>query len=628
MGDNERPWWRRLADLVIPRIGLAFARFPISMAFAVALTLFYFFDLDEAVGLSLDHEWRPLMILVSGFAMAFAAELGAGPEGRSGLALRMAAIGALTLLVGLAVWNDVRIALEPLMLLSALWLAIGVWPSLVRPVDNDGFWAFNHNLWVGFAMAGLGAILFGAGLSAIIWTLDYLFGLKFPDEAHEKIWILALCFVAPLNWLTLAPKPGEVELEEDRREFTSRAVTVLVAYILVPLLIAYTAILYAYGATIAAQWALPQGRIGWMVLLFGSVGMLSALLAYPDRQTGNAIVRWFWRNWFWLVLGPTLLMCVSIYERVAAYGWTIERYLVAAAALWFVAIAGVYALGASRRDLRLMPGLLAVLLLVSSAGPFGARGLSVASQVEELSDLAEKHGLIEGGHLVKNTDKAIPEADRERFSSIVYYLARDDLDALAPLFRADDPASPFAETVGSGDRAGAVLAYLGGPTALAFRPLLGFNHANPVFSLPGGLRVLANLYVASTDHKGGQASYVLNGAALEVRLAGDVLTIVMTDGEQHTFDLTRVAVELGFAPGSTERKAPGNDTGEAKPPAKEASIAPGGPVFMPVSLVWDDSGQQRAGILPQMLNGNWRDDGRLAGTYLSFLLVLRDSEGR
>jgi hypothetical protein len=61
----------------------------------------------------------------------------------------------------------------------------------------------------GCSITGFGSprhLLLGAGLSIILETLNFLFGLELPSKWHEHIWTVALGFMAPVSWLALAPR--------------------------------------------------------------------------------------------------------------------------------------------------------------------------------------------------------------------------------------------------------------------------------------------------------------------------------------------------------------------------------------------------------------------------------------
>jgi len=94
----------------------------------------------------------------------------------------------------------------PPLLFGALLFAVGLAAQLQRGERNAAFWLFNHRLWLAAALGLIGAVMFGGGLSIILETLNFLFGLELPEKWHERIWTVALGFLAPVSWLALAPQ--------------------------------------------------------------------------------------------------------------------------------------------------------------------------------------------------------------------------------------------------------------------------------------------------------------------------------------------------------------------------------------------------------------------------------------
>ena len=88
-----------------------------------------------------------------------------------------------------------------------------------------------------------------------------------------------------------------------------------VGTILVPLVLAYAAILHAYAVKVGFAWDLPKGRLGWLTLSFGIVVALTVLLVYPTRASGGPLVAMFWRAWPWLMLAPLGLLLAAIGVR-------------------------------------------------------------------------------------------------------------------------------------------------------------------------------------------------------------------------------------------------------------------------------------------------------------------------
>ena len=182
--------------------------------------------------------------------------------------------------------------------------------------SNDNLWLFNHRLWLGALLAGAGAGLLAAGLVAIHETIKLLFGLTIAQNAAEYILTVSLGFVAPVSFLAFAPRSfTDTITERESQDFTMRAAAALVKFVAVPLLLVYTAILYAYAAKIALAWELPQGTLGAMVVGYLFAGAATLLLGYPTRETGGPLVRLFWRYWVWLAALPVALLFIAVWRQ-------------------------------------------------------------------------------------------------------------------------------------------------------------------------------------------------------------------------------------------------------------------------------------------------------------------------
>ncbi|HEU0017095.1 MAG TPA: DUF4153 domain-containing protein, partial [Methyloceanibacter sp.] len=142
----------------------------------------------------------------------------------------------------------------------------------------------------------------------------------------------------------------------------------------------------------------PKGTLGGLVVGYLLAGAATLLLAYPIRDSGGVLVRLFWRYWVWLSVLPVLLLFLAVYTRIAAYGLTEPRYAVVLIGVWamILAVWRMVRRGESF-DLRVIPGLLAILLLAASFGPLGIVGASVRSQTAELAGiLVRKAALVRG----------------------------------------------------------------------------------------------------------------------------------------------------------------------------------------------------------------------------------------
>jgi hypothetical protein len=554
MGERWSTWWQRR----IPDVGGAAVRFPLAVTLAAALT---FYKLGHDI--PGDAELRVLGALAASFLWVVAADLYVEANGRSQaarIALWLCGIVVIAVLFKFS-WE---IWFLPPLLIGALLLLVGLAAHLGRGESNSTFWLFNHRLWLGALLALAGGVLLGAGLSAIHATLNLLFGLDLSSRWLERIWTVSLGFIAPVSFLAFAPRRFNDKItEREEQDFTMRAAAALVKFVLVPLLLVYTAILYAYAVKIALAWELPKGTLAAMVVAYLFVGAVTLLLGFPSRDEGGPLLRFFWRHWVLLVALPVVLLFIAVSRRIADYGLTEERYMIVLVGVWALILAGIRIARGPDFDLRLLPGVLALLLIAASFGPGGAIGFSVMSQKAELASILAAKNMLAGGRFVPaaSGEKDPLGQDAARVRAIEWYLnAHRSLAVLAPWFEGqkDDPFAPGKtpeQSVRELLAAFGLTPTLGGGGALAFN-----HHADtPAIVNLGATARMIGPVVLQTVPKPlpipVQTIVVEGFGPVEVELDGNAVEIRMTGGERLSFDLAEAVQEI-----ENRKSSQGKDT--------------------------------------------------------------------
>jgi len=522
----------------------AVSRFPLAVLLAGFLTIYKLWadspnEADEKV----------LGTLAASFLWVVAVDLFVESQGRSQSARGVAwiaGIAAIALLFHFR-WEA---WLFPPLLFGFLLFAVGLAGQLRTGERNAAFWLFNHRLWLAAALGLIGAVMFGGGLSIILETLNFLFGLELPEKWHERIWTVALGFLAPVSWLALSPQNFTDKISGEETEFTTRAVATIVRFVLVPLLLVYTAILYAYALKIGLAWTLPKGTLGSLVVGYLLAGAATLLLAYPIRDSGGALVRLFWRNWVWLTVLPVLLLYLAVYTRMAAYGLTEPRYMVMLIGNWALLLAILRIWRPDGFDLRLIPGTLAVLLLAASFGPWGIVGASVRSQTAELAGILGEKGMLADGKFVrpaKGSDSPLGRS-AARARQIEYYLnTRHALRMLAPWFEGEQQ-NPFAEGKSSETTIRELFEAMALPPDLSRSAGSTFTYyadAPEAVSLASSGQVIGPVLFESQPPIQGailpQTVRVDGFGTVRLEVTGNSLTAGIENGPELRFDLTEAA---------------------------------------------------------------------------------------
>ncbi len=269
------------------------------------------------------------------------------------------------------------------------------------------------------------AVLFG-GLAAILATINYLFSARIPGDTYLDIWLIVAGIFAPAFFL--ADIPGE-DRELDLESYP-KVLGLLLGYILVPLILVYSAILYAYffKVLLIRQW--PQVMVSHLVLWYAIFSTLVIFCLYPLRGT-NRWIKTFTDQFPKLLLPLLALMFAAMGVRIGAYGITENRYFVLAAGLWVTGSMLYLIISRKPRNV-FLPAALALVAALSVYGPWSAFSVSVRSQNHRFEQIAAEQNLIEDGKIVKTA--AIPEGVRQEINSIILYFDRNhELSALRTL---------------------------------------------------------------------------------------------------------------------------------------------------------------------------------------------------
>ena len=147
--------------------------------------------------------------MIAGAAAAFIAAGAAHlfSEGRG-----LSRVTSILLPLPLRFW-PVRLAISPrsfdsnlLFLFAGLIPVLMIAPYLKDNAKQGALWLFNLHFGLAILLSGVVAVLFAAGLSAIVESLNFLFNANLHGNLHEHIWSTAASLVGPIYGLSLMPK--------------------------------------------------------------------------------------------------------------------------------------------------------------------------------------------------------------------------------------------------------------------------------------------------------------------------------------------------------------------------------------------------------------------------------------
>jgi hypothetical protein len=343
---------------------------------------------------------------------------------------RGAGIAILTgFLAALAYWFHTELGLHRIFFTAGLGLLLLSAAFLRAGASQAAFWLFDLRLGVAALLSVVVTGIACGGITAILKSLEFLFEVRVPNDLYPHVWVTGATVVGPVYGLAITPKSlqEEINVHEYQSSMLERGAAVLINWVLVPLTLVYAVVLYAYAIKISASWSLPKGQIGTLVMLFALAGTAAYLISYPWRDEGTALLRWFRSSWFILTLVPVALLIVGTWRRITDYGITPERYALAVLALWLAGIAGYAVLRRGKIDIRLIMASLAIVMLIGSIGPWGARTISARDQYARLETLLVRHGLLKEGKLAEPLPPAhsVPVEARQTAVSIIRFLVQE-----------------------------------------------------------------------------------------------------------------------------------------------------------------------------------------------------------
>ncbi len=264
----------------------------------------------------------------------------------------------------------------------------------------------NQIITIGFAL-----VLF-LGLSAIVGTIDVLL-INLPNTIYFDNFVFSASVFGVIFFVSRLK--GKDESLENYS--LPKIVEVLICYILIPLILIYTTILYLYFAKIIFTLKMPKGVVSHLVLWYTAFSLFIIIMVTPITYK-NKFAK-FYKKFFPMISVPLILLALfSINERIFQYGITENRYLVVILVIWLLFNMILYIV---KNDVKwvLISYIFAILIAVFS--PFNLVTVSINSQNKRLERLLIKNGIIQNGKITNKNDKVSIKSKNEIMSVIDYF---------------------------------------------------------------------------------------------------------------------------------------------------------------------------------------------------------------
>lgn len=422
--------FKRIEEFWVDGLRSSVARFSwvIASTFVALVTAWILINQDNDKSLDFSILAKVLAISLLGIPLFYAIRLFSESQAKYNQFYLAASLFATALLVGY--YFTMPVDLEELPMFQGfryLAIALGVHAlvsfSVYRRFDQIHlFWQFNVQQFLRFIIGVFYSTILMAGISLAFAAFDFLLGISVEVENYGRLAIFLF-----IGFNTLFFLNGQYNQLQGQELITPypKGLSIFSRFILIPLVLLYLFILYAYVLKISLAWSLPNGYLTLMVMCYAVMGILAYLFVFPLRNdSGQDWIQKFVR-WFFVLLLPLLaVLFIAIGTRISDYGWTEERYVVAALAFWLLIMA-LYFLISRKDNIVVIPVSLAIISLISVVGPWSMFSVSQSSQKSELSTLLEPTKLMDDGKLIllkDSTDRVMNDTLYDRTYSIIAYL--------------------------------------------------------------------------------------------------------------------------------------------------------------------------------------------------------------
>lgn len=314
---------------------------------------------------------------------------------------------------------------------------------------REGFELYVIKLFTSFFITYLYSVIIYLGLSAMLFSIESLFSINISEKLYFDIMLIVAGVFAPAFFLADIP---QYDKEFDVDSYP-KVLKVLLLYILLPMVVAYSAILYAYFVKILVTRQWPKGIVSNLVLWYSILSTLIIFFIYPLRSINKWAKTFI--SFFPIFIIPLLgMMFVSMVIRINAYGITENRYFVMLVGLWVTECMIYFILVKNARNI-VLPISLALISILSVSGPWSCYSISKLSQNIRFEKILEKNDMIRNGSIIK-PNQDLSETDKKEISEIILYFNRyhnlSDLKYLPQDFKISQMENVFGFQLYKGNR--------------------------------------------------------------------------------------------------------------------------------------------------------------------------------
>jgi len=266
-----------------------------------------------------------------------------------------------------------------------------------------------------FVITGIFAGVLWIGVEIILTTVNYLFFYSgdslFFRLTTYSFWFITEVFGASL-FLSLLKKPDD---DLENYKFPS-IFNLLIKFVIIPLIVIYTGVLYIYMAKVLISMHLPKGLISHLVLWYTAFSVAVMILITPFTQKDKFFENF--KKYFPYFSIPLIFASLfAVFQRTYQYGITENRYYVLISIFWLLFCMILYI-----RKMNITGIFISLItcLVISVYTPLSAKNVSNFSQSQRLKRMLVKYGALKDGKISKITQKLTNSEGSQIHTTIQY----------------------------------------------------------------------------------------------------------------------------------------------------------------------------------------------------------------
>jgi len=272
-------------------------------------------------------------------------------------------------------------------------------------------------VFTGFFITVIYSAVLYSGLSAILFAIDRLLQIQILGKVYYYMFLFVAFIFAVSYFLAEIP----IRTEELSPKKYPKLLRILLLYIVIPLLIAYTTILYIYFGKIIVTRVWPIGIVSHLVIWYAVIVTVVLFFITPIKDENG------WQKNFLkfapkIIIPLLIMMFVSINIRLNAYGITERRYYICILGFWLLCMMIYFSLFSRKLKNIIIPISLAAVALISVFGPISSYSISMMSQNSRFQQYLTKNDMLMDGKIQPSSK--VSKDDRAQISSIIDYFNR------------------------------------------------------------------------------------------------------------------------------------------------------------------------------------------------------------